>query len=76
MKEDVLAIIVAVERHRRFVWTAGRVLRETALWTRLEGLPYAERKAILRRLTIFLENLAEQGIPAAPPRGAKYRLRG
>ena len=30
----------------------------------------------LRRLTIFLENLAEQGIPAAPPRGAKYRLRG
>jgi hypothetical protein len=57
---EVLAVIA--ERHRKFVWTAGRVLREKALWTRVEGLPYRERKAVLKRLTTFLEDLADQGI--------------
>jgi hypothetical protein len=60
--EDVLSVIVAAERHRKFVWTAGRVLRVMALWTRLEGLPYPERKAMLKRLTGFLEKLADDGV--------------
>ncbi len=59
--EEVLAVIADAERHRKFVWTAGRILRETALWTRLEGLQYRERKLVLKRLTIFLEDLAAQG---------------
>jgi hypothetical protein len=60
--EEVLALIADAERHRKFVWTAGRVLREAALWTRLEGLPYRERKLVLTRLTTFLEDLAQQGV--------------
>ena len=59
--EEVLAVIVSAERHRKFVWTAGRVLRETALWTCLEGLPYAERKVVLTRITNILEDLASEG---------------
>jgi hypothetical protein len=55
---EVLDVIVNAERHRKFVWTAGRVLRETALWTRLEALPYSERK----RLIAVLEDLATQGV--------------
>ncbi len=60
--EEVLALIEDEERHRKFVWTAGRVLRESALWTRLERLPYPERKLVLTRLTTFLEDLAQQGV--------------
>jgi len=59
--EEVLAVIADAERHRKFVWTAGRVLRETALWTRLESLRYRERKVVLKRLATFLEDLAGQG---------------
>ena len=30
--KQVLDLIVDSERHRKFVWTAGRVLKEVALW--------------------------------------------
>jgi hypothetical protein len=60
--EEVLTVIKDAERHRKFVWTVGRVLRETALWTRLESLPYKERKIVLKRLASFLEDLAQQGV--------------
>jgi hypothetical protein len=60
--QEVLSVIVAAERHRKIVWTAGRVLREKALWTHLESLSYHERKAVLSRLVSFLEELAQQGI--------------
>jgi hypothetical protein len=59
---EVLDVIVNAERHRKFVWTAGRVLRETALSTRLEALPYSERKRVLKRLIAVLEDLATQGV--------------
>jgi hypothetical protein len=59
---EVLNVIVNAERHRKFVWTAGRVLRETALWTRLEALPYLDRKRVLKRLIAVLEDLATQGV--------------
>jgi hypothetical protein len=32
---QVLDLIVRAEKHRRFVWTAGRVLKEAALWKRV-----------------------------------------
>jgi len=60
--DEVLDLIVQAERHRKFVWTAGRVLREAALWTRIESLEYEERKLVLKRVTGFLERLASQGI--------------
>jgi hypothetical protein len=59
---EVLDVIVNAERHRKFVWTAGRVLREAALWTRLEALPYLDRKRVLKRLITVLEDLATQGV--------------
>jgi hypothetical protein len=59
---EVLAVIANAERHRKFVWTAGRVLREAALWTRLEGLPHSERKRVLKQLVSVLEDLAAQGV--------------
>lgn len=59
--DQVLDIIVASEKHRKFVWTAGRVLREAALWTPVETLSFGERKAILKRLTLYLEELAGRG---------------
>ncbi|HLW83563.1 MAG TPA: hypothetical protein VKR60_00030 [Candidatus Sulfotelmatobacter sp.] len=60
--EEVLAVITAAERHRKFVWTAARVLREAALRTGLETLRYRERKLVLKRLATFLEDLAAEGV--------------
>jgi hypothetical protein len=55
-------LIVDSERHRKFVWTAGRVLKEAALWTRVEALQYDDRKFVLNRVAGFLEDLAVRGI--------------
>jgi hypothetical protein len=60
--KQVLDLIVDSERHRKFVWTAGRVLKESALWTRVEGLEYDDRKFVLKRISGFLEDLAVRGI--------------
>jgi hypothetical protein len=60
--QQLLNLIVGAERHRKFVWTAGRVLREAALWKEVENLDYRERKAILQRLTGLLEQLADEGV--------------
>jgi len=60
--ERVLDLIVREEAHKKLVWTAGRVLKEAALWKRVEELEYDERKIVLNRVTGFLEDLASQGI--------------
>jgi hypothetical protein len=60
--EDVRAVIAEAERHRKFVWTAGRVLKEATLWSRLESLSYRERKLVLKSLATFLDDLANQGV--------------
>jgi len=60
--KQVLDLIVSAEHHRKFVWTAGRVLKEAALWTRIESFDYHDRRFVLKRLTSFLEDLAAQGI--------------
>ena len=36
--EQVLDLIVSAERHQKVVWTAGRLLKEMALWTLVERL--------------------------------------
>jgi hypothetical protein len=60
--ERVLELIVSAERHRKFVWTAGRLLKEATLWRRVEELDYDERKLVVRRVADILEGLASQGI--------------
>src|SRR5229473_6315007 len=57
----VLDLIVREEAHKKLVWTAGRVLKEAALWKRVEELEYDERKIVLNRVTGFLEDFASQG---------------
>ena len=59
---QVLDLITKAERSRKFFWTAGRVLKEAALWTRLGELNYDERKRVRRLVTKYLEELAASGI--------------
>jgi len=58
----VFDLIVREEAHKKLVWTAGRVLKEAALWKQVEELEYDERKIVLNRVTGFLEDFASQGI--------------
>ena len=58
--EQVLRIISDAERHRKFAWTASRVLKAGGHLTWIAGR-YAERKAVLKRIAGFLEDLAMQG---------------
>jgi hypothetical protein len=59
--EQIFGLIVRTENHRKIVWTAGRVLKEAALWKRVEELDYEERKIVLKRVTGILEELALKG---------------
>src|SRR5215467_11309935 len=60
--EQVLALIVRTEKHKKVIWTAGRVLKEAALWKQVRGLEYQERKLVLKRVKTSLDALAAQGI--------------
>jgi hypothetical protein len=60
--ERILDLIVVAEEHKKLVWTAGRVLKEAALWKRVRELDYEERKIVLKRVTEFLEDFASQGL--------------
>lgn len=59
---QILDLIRRGEARRKFVWTAGRVLKEAVLWTQVEALDYEERKMVLKRVADFLEELASQGV--------------
>jgi hypothetical protein len=59
--DKIFNLIVHTEQHRKVVWTAGRVLKEAALWKKVEELDYEERKAVLKRVTDALEEFALQG---------------
>ena len=59
--DQVFDLIVHTENHRKIVWTAGRVLKEAALWSQVEELNYEERKLVLKRVTGILEEFALQG---------------
>ncbi len=58
--EQVLKIISSAERHRKFAWTASRVLKEGGQLGRIAGR-YEERKIVLKRIAGFLEDLEVQG---------------
>ncbi|HEX4155089.1 MAG TPA: hypothetical protein VHY48_05710 [Acidobacteriaceae bacterium] len=58
---DVLTVIEKIERSKKLVWTAGRVL-EKACQTRFSGLPFEQQKVALRHTTELLETLEAQGI--------------
>jgi hypothetical protein len=59
--EQILDLIVHVEAQRKIAWTAGRVLKESALWKRVEELDYEEWKIVLKRVTGIPEELALKG---------------
>ena len=59
--EQIFGLIVHTENYRKIVWTAGRVLKESALWKRVEELDYEERKIVLKRVTGILEEFALKG---------------
>ena len=59
--EQVFDLIVHAENHRKIVWTAGRLLKEAALWKQVEELRYEERKIVLKRVTGILEEFALKG---------------
>lgn len=59
---QVLEVIVATERHKKVVWTAGRVFKEASIWSSVERLPFRERKAAMNRVTDILETLVEKGV--------------
>ena len=58
---SIFDLIVQAEKHKQVVWTAGRVLREAALWKRVRGLDYDERKIVLKRITGILDEFALKG---------------
>ena len=55
---QVFELIVHTENHRKTVWTAGRVLKEAALWRQVQELDYEERKIVLKRIAGILEQFA------------------
>jgi len=59
--KQILDLIAHAEDHKKIVWTAGRVLKEAALWKRVEELDYDERKIVLKRVTDILEEFALNG---------------
>ena len=60
--ERILDLIVRTEEQKKIVWTAGRVLKEAALWKQVEELDYEERRMVLKRVTGLLEDIASQGL--------------
>jgi hypothetical protein len=60
--DRILDLIVHTENHKKIVWTAGRVLKEAALWRQVEELDYEERKIVLKRVTCMLEEFALEGL--------------
>jgi hypothetical protein len=58
---EVLAVITAAERSRKYVWTAGRVLIETALVGNWKELDHKQRKVVLRHITKLLNGLVAKG---------------
>jgi|HubBroStandDraft_1064217.scaffolds.fasta_scaffold360226_2 hypothetical protein len=60
--DQLLVLIVRAEKHKQLVWTAGRVLKEAALWKRVRQLDYEERKKVLKGIASQLQALASQGI--------------
>ena len=59
--EQVLKVISDAERHRKFVWTASRVLKEGGYLGQIAGR-YEERKIVLKRIAGFLQDLALSGL--------------
>jgi hypothetical protein len=59
--DQLLDLIAESERHRKFVWTASRVLKEGGLLGRISDT-YSERRLVLVRITEFLEELATRGL--------------
>ena len=60
--EDVAALITESEKHRKYVWTAGRIIMRLGVETQVRSLAVRERAAILRHLRRLLRELDARGI--------------
>ncbi len=60
--EDVVALITKSEKYRKYVWTAGRIIKRLGVETHVCSLPVAERSAILRHFRRLLRELDATGI--------------
>ena len=60
--DDVAALITKSEKHRKYVWTAGRIVKRLGVETDLRSLSVTERSAILRHFRRLLRELAKRGI--------------
>jgi len=65
--KEVLTVILAAERSRKYVWTAGRVLIEGAFEGRWQALDSHEKKTLLKNLTKLLEALSDEGVLVLRP---------
>jgi hypothetical protein len=60
--EELLGLITKAERSKKYVWTPGRIVIQTAMRTQIESLEWKYRKAIFKQLHDWLEDLTSQGI--------------
>ncbi len=60
--ERVVSLIDEAEQSRKFAWTAGRVIMRAGLAGELHQLEHDQRKAVLKRISRLLEDLAAQGV--------------
>jgi hypothetical protein len=60
--EELLGLITKAEESKKYVWTPGRIVIETAMRTQIESLKWEYRKAVFKQLHDWLEDLTTQGI--------------
>jgi hypothetical protein len=58
--QQIFDLVVQAEKHKKIVWTAGRVPREAA-GRRVMELDYDERKIVLKGVTGILDEFALKG---------------
>lgn len=65
--KEVLAVILAAERSRKYVWTASRVIIEGGFVGSWKTLDSKEKKTILKSVTKHLGTLSATGVLVPRP---------
>ena len=60
--DDVVALITKSEKHRKYVWTAGRIIKRLGVETHVRSLSVTESSAILRHFRGLLRELDASGV--------------
>src|ERR1043165_7372216 len=59
--DDVIALITESEKHRKYVWTAGRIVKQLGVEAHIRSLSATERSSILRHFRWLLRELDKLG---------------